>query len=857
MGWFTKKSVAFGASISLLFTSLLFFSTASFAQTTTDAELEYLLEHLSQTEPDIAKQYEAEKKKFEKWERDLGKKADDITKTHMDKVFGEGKLKSSDVLGYLKAGEAALAGDYDKAGEALLGVLVTCPPNLFGCYLTAMKEVKAQIATQIHRWEEEIYVTQSYKYFRYDFDHLTTIEQMTSNRDDYREFLKYQAYVPSYMINYLRNDPNIGDEMEVIYDEMVVREKLIRNTWAGDAGGRLVSVTPAEKKFNSTMTRENAFAELMWGKGWSNGTQNLPWWQFSSTGDIASKWRSRLGFAPGDRDGQDAKSAIFNHFLYTVTEPKRDDYMSDLVEVYIQPLINEEAKKQKTKTNSAIAEALMMSIIEMRNASEEAPADGTESAYRKYLYDGLKNRSILLPADTMPDTAHALGMQAVAGGKSYRSLITDLHSRALKERALIAAAAEAKRIEEESQEHAGDEFPVTPDMPGGIIAPPIDDGSNITEDESESSPTTVQGLTSATDSASRQPPMVGRERRNCLLSIDFSSHEHADVLALLPEYLKSDFLGFLNKENGGADELLFLLKLVDDACRPIFDETVAIAEPDGLVDEWGDVDEVDSLIVSSMSEDEKWAKRDELAAKSQQDMARSEDRFSRQYANVEARREEEERIARRKAAERAEAFAALAQGLTDISSQLQETDQRDRVAAQQNAQSYDTRGLQRQSQDRLNFVKSCVHKKATTPGFPSLDPVGDGIICGQEYDSRQSGTSGDGSSYAEKLTRQQQQTAQRRADEASRLVENREAALKAARDREYAKKRCGCYRAGKRAGASVPSGESINYSEIDPRPVDCVPMRGMGASPPWRLGLFDGWQRKSDKRAEEICRFGT
>ena len=853
-----KQTIFVTASAALLFLALALFPTSVAAQSTTEAEMNALVSHLTRTQPNITKLYDDEKKKFEKWEKDLEKTADSYTQFHMDAVFGKDKLKSSDVLLMLKVSEAVMAGDFQYAGKALSDSVMKCPPKL-GCYLLALKAVETPVALQINRWEKEIYQTQSFKYFRYDLAHLTTFEEMIKGRSDYRDF---QAYIPSYMVQPFRNNPNIGNEMSALYIQMVAREQIIKNTWLGQAGSRLISVTPEEKKFNAAMTRSDAFGVLLWGEPWLEGHQNRPWWQFGSTGDNTAKWRSRLGFAPGDKN-TDAEQAIFNHFLYTVTEPKREDYMMNLVTYYIEPLIEKEARKQARETDEAIAEVLQKSMTNMGNASRQAAFKAREAEYRKYLDDGLANGTIFLPASIKPDTAHVMGMQAVAGKKSYQDLITSLHARAVKERAALAAEAAARQAKSDALDQAfvtqGGEVSNSDEVIGNNVPadlPPVEEEEVVPADTASDPIVLVEPVIV-------RAPRVGVTRRNCLMAYDFSQHKNADMLALLPDYLQSDARGHLSAKDSTAEEFDFLLSLASDICRPGGTELPIVAVPEEIKpepapdeeDEWGDVNDVDDIIVSDLSEQEKWAKRDAYAAKSDQDAARSEDRFNRQYASAEARRQEEARIAREKAAKRAEAMAALSQGLTAIASQIQESDRQSAADAHRNAQAYDTSSLQKQAQERASFINSCVQGKYT-PGFPSMDPAGDRYMCGQEFSARKNGTYTDDDSYAEKLKRQQQQTAQRYADEQSQRSRSGNDSARAVRERVLAKKQCGCYRDGKRLGAQL--GEDFtNGIPSDQRPEHCVAMHGMGNTPPWRMGVFDGKRNETDKTVAHMCRFGT
>ncbi|PHR60667.1 MAG: hypothetical protein COA43_05855 [Robiginitomaculum sp.] len=679
------------------------------AQTTTSNEVQKLVDHLTRTQPDLTKDYEVSKKKFEEWEKKTGKNADKYAQNSFDKVFGKDKLKPSDALGYLEVAEAIYAGDYEYAGKTLEGMLVKCPESKLGCFIKAMKEVKAIGVKTIKKWEDEIYQTQSFKYFRYDLGHLTKYEEMIKDTPN------YEAYVPSYMVSSLRNNQHIGAEMKALYGAMLAREQLILNTWSGEAGGRLVSVTAKEKEFNSILSREEAYNVLLWGEGWLNPQKGRKWYEFSSTRAMAAKWRSKLGFAPGDKN-TNAERAIFNHFLHILTAPKKDDYMLTLTVYYIDPIIKREAKKEQKRIDDATAAsvratmAAINSAIQKEQKNEEQKKAEQEAEYKEYIRIGVVEKTLILPLNMSEGQAFNIGIQAVERGQDFYTAIDRLSAEAREQQKERNGKANERLEDEAVQEKAFVEDVATEDV--------SEEGAQEENIQKES---TEDWVEVNEDDSQFVDPYVETGG-------DINSHVITED-SIIADLIASDKRGELTPEAQKEYEDLLEKGYAAEATQ----------NADVEEDNWGNVDDIDANVSANYTQEELWAMRVELANKSIDDAQRSDERANNKFAAIEMQREEEQRIKAEKARKFRENLAALAQGFGEVAAQIE----------QEKAQSvYNNAQIQNAAQEvpnnafgepvnRKKFMNACTSKfNNSSPGFRNLDPHAAMITCGNKYSTQ-------------------------------------------------------------------------------------------------------------------------
>jgi len=175
------------------------------------------------------------------------------------------------------------------------------------------------------------------------------------------------------------------------------------------------------------------------------------------------------------------------------------------------------------------------------------------------------------------------------------------------------------------------------------------------------------------------------------------------------------------------------LKAQEEADRLQREENIRLAAAEKLKnasdDDWDDIDE--DLTTSSLTEQDKWAMRDELAAKSAQDAAYSNAQANQKFAAIEARREEEARIKAEKHRQFVAALQELAAGVSQAAYQIQAENQQTDAAVQQNNQYFDN--LVNQANQQNSFMKNCIANIKPTPGFPMLDPHANTLACADKY----------------------------------------------------------------------------------------------------------------------------
>jgi len=784
----------FSYLFTLVFLFIGFAHSAQAQSTTKEEHLNMLMDRWVSQNPVDAKALEKAKKDAEKLEKDFKDYSDKAFQNSFDTVFN-GKLKPSAAIDYLKVFEAVSAGDIEEAGKLTTDLAIAAYAPGLGHYITAMKLFHGKIKKQVTSWGNEVYQTDTFKFFRYDLAHMTKLDAMEA-RD-----LRYPVYVPSYMVNKFRKDKYIGKEMDILYEAMVSFEGALFQQWSeGDE--------PREFALQ--------FGDL----------KKKPWWDFGSTGGKNSQWIVALGADPSEFGKLSVEQKMFNFFLYEMTAQKREEYMSDLSLFYIQPLIKREARIEQKRLDDAIKAAVHASIAAINQAVEQEKKDKKQAEdlnqqalwvqYRKYLDNGLANNTIYLPIDMTPDQAFQIGLQAVERKENYYKAIDRLTALALKQ-------AEEREQAEQAQNGQEDPEDITDlEMQEEI---PVVDEAWLEEEEESFETDTSQPLVQVDTLTPTPRPLVTKARRECLMSYDFSGHKQAGILALLPSNLQSDPEG---------ENVKYMLGLIGETCKPGYTAPVSDTD-DG--DDWADVDE--DLTVSYVTEEEKWAMRDELSAKREADAAQSDERYNQQYASIEAQREEEAQQAAARAAAFGSFMQDLAVGVAQVADQIETENRAFDAQLQQNNNNMNNVFVKANKRDK--FMRSCMNNRPSTPGFASSDPNGGRIACGQNYRAKISGTSGNGNTYDEQLKAQQAQTARRRAEEQRKLIAERKANAKKARDRVYAQAQCSCYQAGKSSGRQHSSMENSDSSQYDSskRPSNCE-RHIMGPMTPWLGGYYDG-----------------
>lgn len=259
--------------------------------------------------PDLAKQWEKAKKDAEKSEKNIKKIADKEFQNSFDAVFGKDKYKPSDALEVIKVVEALSAGDLEFAGKASTGLLIAKYVPVLGQYITVAKAVVSAIKEAEQVWIKGLYQTKAYT----NFTELLYAEPTGEN-----------AYIPSYMITYLRKNEQLGAEITKIYQDMRDREDRMFKKWLYD---------------------EKSVTQMMLA----------PW---------ASRWISARGKVPTERE-------MFNYFLYHTVKNAKAKYMERFVDEYMRPLVRHQAYLKKQQFLQAMTVALA-SIAAQANAEDNS-----------------------------------------------------------------------------------------------------------------------------------------------------------------------------------------------------------------------------------------------------------------------------------------------------------------------------------------------------------------------------------------------------------------------------------------------------------------------------------------------------
>lgn len=818
--------------ISTLFGMGLLF-TAPFAQAqqagapakvSTSQNMQAMMDRWANQNPGQARRLEVAKKKAEaaakkdkdKAEKHWKKVADDSLQSSFDTVFGEGKLKPSAAYDYLQVLEAASAGDYKVAGELSSGLLIAAYAPGLGQYIKVMKFSHAQIQKQITRWGNMIYQTDSFRYFMQEYPSMTSSTNMYNDTHG-----QYPTYVPSYMITYLRNDPDIGARIAKIYDAMIARENKIFQYWS-----------------TSDQDHITAVDELQFGKT-SKGTSL---WELFGDKGVESQWIVLLGKSPSSF-GIGGKRKMFNHFLYKYTADKKPEYMKAFTLTYIAPILKAEAAKEQRRLDAAVVSAMENTIA-----------------------------AILKEAGTDVEAEEKVKAKAETEEKAK----AEEEAKAEAEKAVITAKAEAQNDDEE--ELVFDDGPlklieVPGEISGEIFGETPDTQKTIDNMDMISEMISAQNRGDLDrDGQESLANMLGNAFDMELSGADIRDAEFMEDMNIIVPMIDEKKTGVLDSE--GQDILSDYLGYeiypeIPSTVTPVVEEPVIeppiIEQPVGKEDEddWGDTNDIDAFVGSSLSEEERWAARDEMAEQSKRDAERADALARQQYASAEAARAERQRIKEEKARKFREGMAALADGLNQVATQIQETKRQDAFETeqrQQNAQ--DALSTYTQQSDAFSkFMSSCRSQSRGGP-FPNLDPNSVEIGCRQKYAGSQGRGPAAGDSYTERLKQQRQDQARLRAEEQRKLAAERRAALARrqqeqgeARERAYAQAQCTCYQAGKSAGAAHD--DPAYQKNSSSRPQNCAPQRGMGNVPPWAGGYYDGKSGNSQYLdGRKWCRFG-
>lgn len=216
------------AAIVLVMFSLLFviIPPVANAAPTKQEHLQALTDRWITQNPENAKALEKAKKDAEKLEKGFKDYSDKAFQSSFDTVFGKDKLKPSAAIDYLKVFEAVSAGDIEEAGKLSTDLLIAAYAPGLGHYIKAAKFVHEKIDKQITSWGNEVYQTDTFKFFRRDLARMTKLDAMEA-RD-----LRYPSYIPSYMVQKFRSDPYIGKDMDILYKAMVKFEVALFKQWS-------------------------------------------------------------------------------------------------------------------------------------------------------------------------------------------------------------------------------------------------------------------------------------------------------------------------------------------------------------------------------------------------------------------------------------------------------------------------------------------------------------------------------------------------------------------------------------------------------------------------------------------------
>jgi len=461
------------------------------------------------------------------------------------------------------------------------------------------------------------------------------------------------------------------------------------------------------------------------------------------------------------------------------------------------------------------------------DAKAQADAEAIIAKYRQYIYDGMDNNTLILPLNMSAEDAFKIGMRDVDAGLDFYAAID-----------YLGVLGRQQALEQESNSKLA--LPQIQDM--------LEESAIPTEPSTEI-PTEKSAIvtvpTSLSEPSTEPKPLAGYN----------DGAGNKDLLALLPDYLAADERGELSAQ--GKDELAYLLRIQKNVQD---NSTANPTQEEASDDDWGDVDEIDGVIYSVASEEEKWIIRDKMAAQQAADQARSDALAGQSYVAIEQQRAEEAQIREEKRRQFAAAMQEISAGLTQAAAQIREADQQSSAAIQQNNQAYNN--IFNQANEQNLFMNKCIASIKPTPGFPTLDPNANRMACADKYRRNQTGGSKNGDSYSELLKKQQEETRRRRIDEQQQLIAEQKMARQQALERASAQKQCSCYNQGRQAGVSFAADPKNKNTVINTskRPSTCRAHIVMGDEVPWHDGFFDGKYGNSNnavrRDGKRWCRFG-
>ncbi len=341
----------------------------------------------------------------------------------------------------------------------------------------------------------------------------------------------------------------------------------------------------------------------------------------------------------------------------------------------------------------AIDAARIEMDLRAKQANEEKQQETTDphlqfAQYRQYIDVGLAEKTLSLPLGMTADDAFKIGIRAVETGQDFYDAIEHLNKigrqqAAEREQSSKLAVRQIDGTEEEIS--APKEQTKQQVMPVGAVA------------QTAAPPAALDTMAQYNDSAANK-----------------------DLLILLPDYLKQEKRGELTPY--GKEQLAYLLRIqknVQAAETPM----PMPATDDENTDEWDDADDIDQILVSSVSENDKWAIRDQMAAQQQADKARSDAIAGQSFAALEQRRAEE---ARRKAQARREFAAAMQQvaaGIGQVAQEIQQAERQNAIMAKRNKDQVDSvmRNYQQKMKPASSYNNSCVSGLMNRTSYPITD----------------------------------------------------------------------------------------------------------------------------------------
>ncbi len=315
--------------------------------------------------------------------------------------------------------------------------------------------------------------------------------------------------------------------------------------------------------------------------------------------------------------------------------------------------------------------------------------------YRQYIDVSLAEKILLLPLGMTADDAFKIGIRAVENGQNFYDAIEHLN------RIGREQAAQREKTSQLAAKQDGE----------------IEDTTTAPKEQTKEQVVAVNATIPPAEQAAEQarsPDAMAQYNDGAV---------NKDLLVLLPDYLERDKRGELSPY--GREQLAYLLRIqknVQGAETP----TPMPVTSGNSDDEWGDADDIDQILVSSVSENDKWAIRDQMAAQRQADKARSDAIAGQSFAAIEQRRAEDARIKAEQRRQFAAAMRQVAQGIGQVATEMKEADRRSAAVLKQHRNQ--TNSNMRDYQKKMNSVSvprinnSCVSGLMSRKGYPITDP---------------------------------------------------------------------------------------------------------------------------------------